>query len=451
MPDQVVYTSSESGIRPGKSGYCIVAATSGVDKFILSKIEKISEFSHEQSKKYLYDRIYSLQRIELAGLILHVLTRSIDAGFDFSGRTNYISHHLIFSEQEVCSIKNPCDVFRGWDGWLNNWQNGISKTVKFNSNDVNIIPESTLFPCKSWRAIIGDFAAALTPNYIIKETPMVVDRLKPDEVLALIHESLELKSILDLSNNCNSSLWDITFTTSGVSEESNRQFLWCFKYGKPGDENSLRNLYDRLKSRFCDNGRMISSYLTHPPKVIFNLENSKFEKGETIFIEAEIESGFPLPNIKWFKNTNNSHWSLLGSGDKFSLICEEEGEIQVYCKSINLRGEHESEVKTIYIVKKLDLEIGLDIDLNCDISHNNDISQPQSSKRNTYEPNYVETPSRPDLMDRFSNWLFHNRWGKLSLIVVSIVFLDWLFKNLFPQMYPGIFMWIKKGVGSLQK
>jgi hypothetical protein len=196
---------------------------------------------------------------------------------------------------------------------------------------------------------------------------------------------------------------------------------------------------------------MISSYLTHPPKVIFNLENSKFEKGETIFIEAEIESGFPLPNIKWFKNTNNSHWSLLGSGDKFSLICEEEGEIQVYCKSINLRGEHESEVKTIYIVKKLDLEIGLDIDLNCDISHNNDISQPQSSKRNTYEPNYVETPSRPDLMDRFSNWLFHNRWGKLSLIVVSIVFLDWLFKNLFPQMYPGIFMWIKKGVGSLQK
>jgi hypothetical protein len=320
-------------------------------------------------------------------------------------------------------------VFRGWDGWLNNWQNSISKTVKFNSNDVNIIPESTLFPCKSWRAIIGDFAAALTPNYIIKETPMVVDRLKPDEVLALIHESLELKSILDLSNNCNSSLWDTTFTTSGVSEESNRQFLWCFKYGKPGDENSLRNLYDRLKSRFCENGRIISSYLTHPPKVVLNLENFQFEKGETVFIEAKIEYGFPLPNITWFKNTNNSQWSLLGKGDKVSLVCEEEGELQVYCKSINLRGEHESEVKTILINKLPQQEIDLDTDENRSIVANENADKPGFNKASIVFRKSSESEEYDKDAKKVRTYLV------IGAFVVFVIFLILMNFDIFPKSY----------------
>jgi hypothetical protein len=111
----------------------------------------------------------------------------------------------------------------------------------------------------------------------------------------------------------------------------------------------LSRLYGILKSTFSDVDKIVASYLTSPPKVNYNLERSQLGKSETIFITSTIESGFPPPEIAWYLNANRSQWNLVGTGDKVSLIIEEEGEFQIYCTSKNLRGQNQSEVTTVQI------------------------------------------------------------------------------------------------------
>ena len=78
----------------------------------------------------------------------------------------------------------------------------------------------------------------------------------------------------------------------------------------------------------------------------------------------------------------------------------------------------------------MDPEIGVDIDLNCDISDNDNLSQPQSSKRNTYEPNYVETVRRPSIWGKisakwngFNDWLSSTRLGLgfASVFIIGVL------------------------------
>ncbi len=77
----------------------------------------------------------------------------------------------------------------------------------------------------------------------------------------------------------------------------------------------------------------------------------------------------------------------------------------------------------------MDPGIGVNIDLDRNIIHNNDISQPQSNNRNAYEPNYVETPSCPNITDRVSDFLFRTSWGNFLTIVGLICLFYWVYRN----------------------
>jgi hypothetical protein len=125
MPLELIFTSVPKGVKPGSSGYCTVAKHKGIDRLLDQAVEKICYYelmNHPAKPVVCAYRIMNLN----TG-IFHVLTRTVYSGSDHTGRTNYISHNLIFDQKEALSQNvSPADIFLNGSGWLDNWPSGQS-------------------------------------------------------------------------------------------------------------------------------------------------------------------------------------------------------------------------------------------------------------------------------------------------------------------------------------
>ena len=125
MPLELIFTSVPKGVKPGSSGYCTVAKHKGIDRLLDQAVEKICYYelmNHPAKPVVCAYRIMNLN----TG-VFHVLTRTVYSGSDHTGRTNYISHNLIFDQKEALSQNvSPADIFLNGSGWLDNWPSGQS-------------------------------------------------------------------------------------------------------------------------------------------------------------------------------------------------------------------------------------------------------------------------------------------------------------------------------------
>lgn len=105
MIHELVYTSAKSGLKPGSRGYCTVASSAGMSKPMAEKLESLSGYRHifppgtiEADKNPV---AYSYVRLQIAGILCHVLSRVADAGLDYSGRSNKLAHHVVLEQQDL--------------------------------------------------------------------------------------------------------------------------------------------------------------------------------------------------------------------------------------------------------------------------------------------------------------------------------------------------------------
>ncbi len=123
MPLELIFTSVPKGVKPGSTGYCTVAKHKGIDRLLDQAIEKICyyELMNHPAKPVVC--AYRIMRLNTG--IFHVLTRTVYSGSDHTGRTNYLSHNLIFDQREAVSQSvSPADIFLAGSGWLDNWATG---------------------------------------------------------------------------------------------------------------------------------------------------------------------------------------------------------------------------------------------------------------------------------------------------------------------------------------
>ena len=127
MPRELIFTSVPKGVKPGSTGYCTVAKHKGIDRLLDQAVEKLCFY--ELMKLATKPVVHNYSILSLNTGTFHVLTRTCYSGSDHTGRTNYISHNLIFDQSEIYSQQvSPAEIFLRGTGWLSVWPQGQSPT-----------------------------------------------------------------------------------------------------------------------------------------------------------------------------------------------------------------------------------------------------------------------------------------------------------------------------------
>src|SRR6516164_2197751 len=105
MSQELFYTSAPRGLQPGSQGFCTVAATRGMSRALMEKLEALSGYRPMYPPS---DAQYSLNpvtfahvKIGVAGKSYHVLSRIGAAGLDYTERANKFAHHVVLEGGEL--------------------------------------------------------------------------------------------------------------------------------------------------------------------------------------------------------------------------------------------------------------------------------------------------------------------------------------------------------------
>ncbi|GHS97829.1 hypothetical protein FACS1894139_10360 [Planctomycetales bacterium] len=122
MSHELFYTSAPSGLQPGSRGFCTVAATRGMSKMLLEKLEALSGYRVVNPQDAAQNPVaFNHYQITAGGAPYHVLSRIAFAGFDYSQRTNKLAHHLALKTNEL-PLGGPAVVLSGKGVMAKEWQ-----------------------------------------------------------------------------------------------------------------------------------------------------------------------------------------------------------------------------------------------------------------------------------------------------------------------------------------
>jgi len=200
MALQLIYTSAPRLLQAGRTGFGTVAKHPAIRGGLQSEIERFSQFSRQEGLKP--DRvIFQYRCLSISGTGFHVISRLKDAGPDYTGRTNHIAHHVIFSAAEAHAATaagiTPADVIFNLNSrsfWCDSWH---TAPIEFGPEDeiaLTSIKPAISLPATYWQELTGTPASAaiLAPGQTAESCWVIYAPGHGDQLLAILGESLLL-------------------------------------------------------------------------------------------------------------------------------------------------------------------------------------------------------------------------------------------------------------------
>lgn len=224
MAWQLIYTSSPRLLQAGRTGFGTVAKHAAIRGPLQSELERFSQFSRIEGLRS--DRILYYHRVlSVQGETFHVITRLKDAGFDYTGRTNHIAHHIVIPSSELAVNPNglsPVDVILAFTHqrlWRDTWDEAPREFSPVEDISLASLPRTLQLPAEHWRDFSGSAAnaAILAPGEVAESCWLhsppedFADRLLP-----LIGESLLLHP----------DPWQISFATEVQPTDRIEEISW---------------------------------------------------------------------------------------------------------------------------------------------------------------------------------------------------------------------------------
>ncbi len=227
----------------GRSGYCTVACSEGMREALQLSLEQISYYDHLASAGGGQPVVHAYRMLNIRGSQYYVLSRIADAGQDFTNRTNFIAHHLVFQSSEIQTLgsqspSSPAVIFLHWDGWRNGWDSEPQQFKDEKWGNLFSLAENSYNPARHWKELTGDAANGLTLWDNSAQEFISTDDQEPQKLLALIAESLALAVVRPLAGGP----WQQTFTTFLQERDAAIDFRWRMVH-------SGTVAFDRLVSR----------------------------------------------------------------------------------------------------------------------------------------------------------------------------------------------------------
>jgi len=234
MARQLVFTSAPQGLTPGRTGYCTVARHRDLRERLVPVLESLSQYPSDWQPS---PTIYTFRQLELAGARFPVLTRIVEAGHDYTHRSNFLAHHLILDPEEMTGAPSPAEIFLRWPGWLNRWDGParwLDETDLVNLAALPSAPNPAL-PARTWGLLAGDAgrAALLTGGQQSATRLLRVNTGQESEIIYLFRESSALLPTVEC--------WRTEFTTCLQPAETASSFRWTgVRVDSPGDKVPAR-------------------------------------------------------------------------------------------------------------------------------------------------------------------------------------------------------------------
>ena len=207
MVEEIIYTSSDRGLKQGSRGFCTVVSTAGMALNLAERLESMSGYRHvfplNDPDAARNPVNYSHVTFRLAGRKLNVVSRVADAGQDYTGRSNKLAHHVVIDSIAPLPA-GPARLLMAEGTVVNKWDG----TVR------NIPPRALIPPkysnvvlLKAWATQTGDagWAGAVAEMLVQDPAPVSIIFRPGMDTLSLVCEVLD---VLPPSQR-----WGITFST----------------------------------------------------------------------------------------------------------------------------------------------------------------------------------------------------------------------------------------------
>ena len=210
---------------------------------MVRELERLSVYDFGQQTGSSNSDICIFRKMPLGSEEYYVLTKICDAGLDYTNRTNYLAHHLVFDGFEIATCPSPAEIFLNWDGWLRTWEDGPRYFGEEEAVTLTSCKSSNLIPCQGWLQMTndpGNAASLISPDMI---KPIVIEG-KPDNLNTLLTLFAESSALLKISLDA----WDFSFTTFLQGNDETKTFSWIGITGQPVGERlkqgAIKNYLD---------------------------------------------------------------------------------------------------------------------------------------------------------------------------------------------------------------
>jgi hypothetical protein len=358
MPQQLIYTSAPRGVVAGRSGHCTVARSAAMREALMLQLEKLSYYQHLSLSGGVDRPIYCCRLLDIRGSRYHVLSRIRDAGLDFTGRTNFIAHHLIFAPEEARRFASPPVILRAWSGWADSWAKEPELFQNENWSSLANLPTGAAVPAVHWQQLTGD----AVNGYGLLETragaTFRVDDLTDEQILALFAESLELLDLRDPRRDFRASAWQYTFTTSLQEQDNPADFRWrCLHSDTPAATRfagpDCRALSELRVSRVSTEEGIFARSGRQPPRFVLPPQNVSSPAGDAARLRAKAE-GVPTPAYQWFTVDRAGKSQPIADAASAELVVPSPplGVSRYAVRASNSEGEIMSDVVTLSVEQR---------------------------------------------------------------------------------------------------
>jgi hypothetical protein len=219
---ELVYTSVPKGLAVGSSGFCTVAYTEGMPQPLILTCESLSTYRHlfppGDRREALNPVLFSHTLVTRMDKPFSVLSRVAAYGADYSGRTNKLAHHMVFSpDQRV--VQGPAAILQTPGLMRTEWKQ--EPAILPSSPRLQAEEEPTTYRAVAWEKLTGwaGWAGVLAGAFLEQpRRPVYMIFNAGMELLPLIAEAIALLPPLQR--------WQVTFNTYCTALPQSSECLW---------------------------------------------------------------------------------------------------------------------------------------------------------------------------------------------------------------------------------
>jgi len=239
MAREIVITSVPRGVKLGRTGFQVAMQTAGLRDDLSAVLEKMAAYRHlpPGSGPNPVSWFHRLART-VAGPV-HVVGRIVDAGVDFSNRSNKLAHMVVLDAADLGQVSqsSPAAMLAAVEGRLaTSWTAGPEeRQAPFSLTG---IPASPAAACHTWEQVLGDagWAGVVADRAVHNQPTMLVAAdSSPASCRRLLTMFAEASAVVPPAKR-----WAITFDTTTLAPDG---ILWRGTYaGSPESHASQPGL-----------------------------------------------------------------------------------------------------------------------------------------------------------------------------------------------------------------
>ena len=280
---------------------------------LATHLEQLSYYQHQELTGGIERPIHAFRVLDVRGTRYFVLSRIQDAGLDFTKRTNFVAHHLVFTPEEIATLGSPPLLFLYWDGWKPSWDGepellanenwGNLHTIKGFESDPGRHYETA--PARYWEQLTGAAVNAFGLLELRGSAWLAANKESDEVLLRLLAESLRMLELRNRDVDFRAKAWEFTFTTNFQEQDNPSDFRWrcvhteAISAGKRQAE--AVPLHEVRSKKHSAEESDFATIGPHPAVIVKAPTEVTVNEGQDANLQVDAR-GVPYPDVEWYWN-----------------------------------------------------------------------------------------------------------------------------------------------------